>query len=214
MTDPEPPELRADELLGALIRHGVRFVTVGGVAGQLHGARRLTKDLDVCPAWDSENLERLAAALQELDAVLRLRPELGSASVRPNPKLLREISITLWRTPAGDIDVLIGIPNAPGRVAGFRELHERATELKLRDSTILVAALEDLIRAKEIADRPKDREALPELRALRDAQPEAGARRPPPQQRLTREDPSRTAEPSRLPPGRHGPHRGGPKLER
>jgi hypothetical protein len=33
---------------------------------------------------------------------------------------------------------------------------------------IRAAALEDIIRAKERADRAKDREALPELRALRD----------------------------------------------
>jgi hypothetical protein len=117
LAEGQPPELRADVLLEALVRHKVRFVTVGGFAGQLHGASRLTKDLDICPAWDRENLELLAAALLELDAVLRLRPELEPAIVRPNPELLREISTTLWRTPAGDVDVLIGIPNAPGAAA-------------------------------------------------------------------------------------------------
>ena len=40
------------------------------------------------------------------------------------------------------------------------------------------AALEDIIRAKERANRAKDREALPELRALRDAS--AGEDAPPP----------------------------------
>jgi hypothetical protein len=40
--------------------------------------------------------------------------------------------------------VLIGIPDAPGHVIGFRELQERATELQLEDGTVLVAALEDL----------------------------------------------------------------------
>ena len=33
---------------------------------------------------------------------------------------------------------------------------------------IPVAALEDIIRSKEIADPPADREALPELRRLRE----------------------------------------------
>jgi hypothetical protein len=36
--------------------------------------------------------------------------------------------------------------------------------------SILVASLADIIRSKEIADRPKDREALRELRALHDRQ--------------------------------------------
>jgi hypothetical protein len=214
LPDREPPELHADVLLEALARHNVRFVTVGGFAGQLHGASRLTKDLDICPAWERENLERLASALQEVDAVLRLRPELEPATVRPNAELLREISITLWRTSAGDLEVLIGIPNAPGRVAGFRELNERATELQLHDGTVLVAAIEDLIRSKEIADRPKDREALPELRALRDARRGQSTREPQTQQRTTSERPPPTpSAPSRLPPERYPPHRG-PTLER
>lgn len=35
------------ELFQALARHGVEYVTVGGVAIQAHGAERLTRDLDV-----------------------------------------------------------------------------------------------------------------------------------------------------------------------
>lgn len=36
------------------------------------------------------------------------------------------------------------------------------------EATVLVAALDDIIASKEHADREKDREALPELYALRD----------------------------------------------
>jgi len=212
LTDREPPELRADVLLEAFAHHTVQFVTVGGFAGQLHGASRLTKDLDICPAWDHENLARLAAALLELDAVLRLRPELEPATVRPNAELLRECSITLWRTPSGDVDVLMGIPSTPGRVAGFRELNERATELVLRDGTVLVAALEDLVRSKEIADRLKDREALPELRALRDAA-QLRTLRDLRTQRLRAEGPSQDSlQTLLLEPGSCQPYRGGPRL--
>jgi hypothetical protein len=214
LAEGEPPELRADILLGALMAHNVRFVTVGGVAGQLHGASRLTKDLDICPAWNRENLELLAAALRDLDAVLRFRSDLEPTIVRPNPELLREISITLWRTPAGNIDILIGIPSARSRVIRFRELHERATKLELPDGTILVAALEDLIRAHEIDDRPKDRQALPELRALLKAGRSSAPHEAP--TAWTRSAPDRPAQPgpSRYPPERHRPHRGGPTLGR
>jgi len=41
------------------MRHGVEFVLVGGLASQAHGATRLTEDLDLCPPWTSENLERV-----------------------------------------------------------------------------------------------------------------------------------------------------------
>lgn len=42
--------------------------------------------------------------------------------------------------------------------------------LRVGDTEVLVASLQDIIRSKEIADRPPDREALPELRALDDAE--------------------------------------------
>jgi hypothetical protein len=56
----------AAAVLGVLERHHVRFVVVGGQAAVLRGASFLTKDIDICPAWDRENLGRLAAALLEL----------------------------------------------------------------------------------------------------------------------------------------------------
>jgi hypothetical protein len=70
----DPPELRSRELLAALERHRVRFLVVGGFAAQLHGATRQTKDLDLCPARDEDNFNRLAHALTELGARLRLPP--------------------------------------------------------------------------------------------------------------------------------------------
>jgi hypothetical protein len=50
------------ELFQALARHGVEYVTVGGVAIQAHGAQRLTRDLDVAIAASKANLDRIAAA--------------------------------------------------------------------------------------------------------------------------------------------------------
>lgn len=51
----------------------------------------------------------------------------------------------------------------------YEQLVENATELHVDGLRILVASLDDIIRSKEVADRPKDREALDELRSLRDA---------------------------------------------
>jgi hypothetical protein len=162
----EPPELRAAELLAALARHGVSFLVVGGVGCQLHGAERLTRDLDVCPEWGEDNFVRLAAALDELDARLRLPPDMGDFEIPPDARLLRRTATTHWRTRAGDVDVMLSIPDKRGRRMEFPELASRSIELKLADAEILVAALEDIIASKEHADREKDREALPELRRL------------------------------------------------
>jgi hypothetical protein len=72
-------------------------------------------------------------------------------------------------TDAGPFDVLAGLEGPEGRLIPYEELAIRATLLYGNGFTIRAAALEDIIRAKERADRAKDREALPELRALRDA---------------------------------------------
>lgn len=163
----QAPELRASELLAALASRRVQFLVIGGIGCRLHGATRTTKDLDICPAFDRENRRRLSAALTDLGAVLRLRPELGDIEVRPHPQLLAEFPVTHWRTRAGDIDVLmLTRAGERGEPVGYRELSERAVAVRVRDATILLAALEDIVRSKEYANRDKDREALPELRAL------------------------------------------------
>jgi hypothetical protein len=58
-------------ILRVLLRHGVDFIVVGGVAAQLEGAPILTLDLDVLYDKAAENLERLLGALRELKARYR-----------------------------------------------------------------------------------------------------------------------------------------------
>ncbi len=76
-------------------------------------------------------------------------------------------------TDAGPFDVLAGLEDPDGRLVPYEELVVRATLLYGNGFTIRAAALEDMERA----NRAKDREALPELRALRDAS--AGEGTPP-----------------------------------
>lgn len=51
-----------------LIRHGVDFLDVGGAAAILLGSPQTTIDLDIVPLKAGDNLERLSAALRELNA--------------------------------------------------------------------------------------------------------------------------------------------------
>jgi predicted nucleotidyltransferase len=71
-------------------------------------------------------------------------------------------------TDAGPFDVLDGLEAPDGRVVLYEELIERATILQGDGFTIRAAALEDIIAAKVRANRPKDLDALPALRAKRD----------------------------------------------
>ncbi len=66
MSSPAPfdPEL----LFTTLARHKVAYVLIGALAARLQGFPRMTADADITPARDRENLDRLAAALSELNA--------------------------------------------------------------------------------------------------------------------------------------------------
>ncbi|MHB8219124.1 MAG: hypothetical protein ACYDHU_02210 [Acidimicrobiales bacterium] len=64
---PEPDLARVVEIL---YRHGVEYLTVGGHAARAYGATRHTKDSDCLVRSEKENLNRLAAALWELNARL------------------------------------------------------------------------------------------------------------------------------------------------
>jgi hypothetical protein len=69
-------------------------------------------------------------------------------------------------------------PRQPLGPARYEQLRENAILLEIGEHTILVAVLQDIIRSKEIADRPPDRDALPELRRLRDDAVDSSADQP------------------------------------
>lgn len=58
-------------LIGTLCDFDVKFIIVGGVSAVIHGAPITTFDLDIVHARDPESLEKLLAALRDLDASYR-----------------------------------------------------------------------------------------------------------------------------------------------
>ena len=57
---------RVTRLCRLLNQHRVRYVVAGGVAANLHGSVRATKDIDILVPKDRTNMERLLRALSEL----------------------------------------------------------------------------------------------------------------------------------------------------
>lgn len=169
--DEGPPALDLAALIAALDRHGVEVLVVGGVAALAYGARRPTRDLDCLVRCEEENLERLAAALRELGARMRVEglsdEEAKALPVPLDGRWLRDRELSTWRTDAGDLDVLTNLPDSDGRRLRYQDLTGRAVVVDAAGVRITVAGIEDVIASKEWADRPKDREAVAELRALR-----------------------------------------------
>ncbi len=149
--------------LGALQRNGVRFVVIGGFAGRLRGSPTITHDTDICYDRTADNSGGLAAALKELDA--HLRGVEDDVPVLLDAKTLERGQNFTFDTSAGALDVLA----LPAGTGGFDELMANATVLDLGDGlAVPVAHIDDLIRMKRAAGRPKDRIELEVLAAVRE----------------------------------------------
>lgn len=155
-------EFDPDAMLAVLDKHGVDYVLIGGLAAILHGAIHTTTDADITPSRDVQNLVRLAAALVELDARIRTEGVLEGLAFDRSPALLRGVAILNLVTRYGEMDLTF----EPSGTAGYPDLRRNAIELRIHGNRVVVAALDDVIRSKEAANREKDRITLPALRKL------------------------------------------------
>jgi hypothetical protein len=154
-------------ILSVLVRHDVRFVLVGGYAGNIHGSPIPTKATDVTPDPSDDNLERTAAALRELNARIRVEDTAPGIDFDVSGASLRKATIWNLRTDRGDLDLLM----EPSGTQGYTDLRRDAVEVDLGDGLrVLVASVRDLIRMKEASGRQKDLIGLPALRAVLERQ--------------------------------------------
>lgn len=147
------------EILAVLDRHGVQYVLVGGYAAQLHGAKRPTTDIDVTPATTLANLNRLAAALRDLRATIRVDDLPEGLPFDTSAEALAGVRTLNLRSPHGDLDLTF----TPDGTGGYPDLIRAASTRDIAGIQVHLASLEDIIRSKRAAARPKDLRALPEL---------------------------------------------------
>jgi hypothetical protein len=134
----------------------VEFIVVGGVAAVLEGVPVNTFDVDVVHQTSPDNLARLIAALEKLDAHYRYSPEL-----RPNESHLSTKGHQLLATRHGPLDVLGAI--GKGRI--YEDLYPHSHPVRLSEELIVrVLDLETQIAIKEEIGGEKDLAMLPVLR--------------------------------------------------
>lgn len=161
-----PPDLLA--LLESLVRNGVEFIVIGGVAVAHHGYVRATKDLDVVPAPGHANAGALWRTLRELEA----HPlALDGLHERELPVSLSEETLRLggnWdlATKYGRLDLLQFREGALESDADYERLRSTAVPADYGFGELFVIGYEDLIDLKLLAGRDQD---LIDVRALREA---------------------------------------------
>jgi predicted nucleotidyltransferase len=148
------------EAVQTLAREGVRFVVVGGVAATIHGARRVTEDLDVCYDDAPANVRLLARILADWRAYPRHWPD--GLPFFMDERTFRTTPTMTFRTVHGDVDVLHRVEP----IGGYAEVAQSARVLDVFGAAVPTLDLAPLVRVKQYVNRPKDRDALPELEAL------------------------------------------------
>jgi hypothetical protein len=159
--------------VGALLRQlhdaGVDHVLIGGLAVNAWGVIRSTKDIDICPSPDAENLRRLAEVLRRL-GVRQLgvgddgfaEHELPFDPTRPED--LGEGGNFRLETPLGVLDIMQWIPGIEGDRA-YSRLAADARRAYAFGIEIQVCSLANLRRMKRAAGRRQDLQDLSDLDA-------------------------------------------------
>jgi len=139
-------------LLRSLNAHNVRYVLIGATAFPVHGYARATLDVDIFIEPTEENAARAHRALVDFGYDL--------TDVTAQELLAKKVLIRQYVLEVDVHPFVAGVT--------FDEVWRNRVEDRLGDTPAAFAGLEDLIRMKEAAGRPKDLEDLRVLRRLRE----------------------------------------------
>lgn len=139
-------------LLKSLNAHSVRYVVIGATAFPVHGYARATLDLDVFIEPSRDNAARARAALIEFGYDL--------ADVSVDDLLGSKVLIRQYLVEVDIHPFVAGV--------SFEEVWSGRVEDRLGETPVCFAGLDELIRMKQAAGRPKDLEDLRVLTELRD----------------------------------------------
>jgi len=141
------------DLAGALSTRGIRWYLFGAQAAILHGASRLTADVDVTLDLGNQPIARLIESLGRRG----FEPQI------PDPafiEITRVLPIIHRRTRI-PVDLVLAGP-------GLEDLFfQRARAIRVGATTVNVAAPEDLITMKVLSGRPKDLDDIETLLTVR-----------------------------------------------
>jgi hypothetical protein len=139
-------------IIAAFAEHEVDYVVIGGFAAIVHGARRLTQDLDLIVDRRASNCRRLIAALVSLEAEHRLRSgRWTKLSAKADPRWIAAEN-RFFDTAAGGVDVWNRMQGVPS----WKQARPRAVEAEAFGHLVPVLDKDSLIASKLAAGRDKD----------------------------------------------------------
>jgi len=153
-------------IVAAFERQRASYVLVGAFARILQGADELTRGVDLAPSLRAKNLERVEAALEQLEAQAadRRKTPLGE-------RIERGEELIPYRTKGGELKV---VPT-PAGTQGYDDLRRRArSEYLGKGVRAEVASINDLSRMLAARGREEDLELLLGMRRLHELERSLG----------------------------------------
>lgn len=142
---------QAAEIRDALARHGVRYLFLGKSGAVLLGFPDTTQDAVLFVERSPENGRALVTALREIGFALT---DAQAAEIERGKDFVQ------LKNGPFDLDLVF----APDGIERFEDAWRRRVEVE----GFPVCHPDDIIASKAAANRQKDRESLPRLRAFRD----------------------------------------------
>jgi hypothetical protein len=143
------------DLLRLFAAHEVRYLIVGGYAAMRYSQPRFTKDLDVWIEPSMENARRLTAAFSEFGMPM--------IDVIPEDFSREGLQYMVGRTPVL-FDFLTSLPEM-----NFAQCWENRTSEQEAGFAIHYLGVNDLIRAKLVANRPQDLMDISEIKRAQES---------------------------------------------
>lgn len=155
-----------EAIFAALQATGARYVVVGGVAVNLHGYQRFTKDVDLVVELIPDQTLRVFEALQSLGFRPNIpvkvtdfaNPEIRESWVREKGMMVFQLFSDTSRVT---VDIFAQYP------VDFDELYADSTAVSLPSASLRIASIQHLMQMKRVAGRPQDMLDLEKLEMIR-----------------------------------------------
>ena len=156
------------KIITELEKRKIRYLIIGGVAVNLHGYSRVTKDLDLMISFEEENVNKFIELINDLGYAPKVPveiKELADPEKREHWKKEKNMQVFSVRNPDDEfeyIDVMIQDH------IDFEKAYKDRKILADDKISVSVVSIDDLINLKELAGRGRDLLDLKILKKLKE----------------------------------------------
>jgi len=157
-------------VIEALNRHHVRYVIVGGFAAVMHGSDRATRDLDIFVDLESNEARKAIEALLSIGLESRapVDPYAFADPIQRQKWIEEKKALVFTMIDPKNLIFAVDLFVEPPMDA--EQLFSRSKLIQIKDQTLRVCSIDDLIAMKKRSGRPQDlldADVLKEIKTLR-----------------------------------------------